>query len=167
MARVTTYIAASYVDRVTNGPSIEPDDTEDLQRFSILLTSCKNMLRTIGYSSKLESPDCLRKIVNRLPYNLRRNWRDVVDNITQRESQEITVGDITTFVEAKARACSHPIFGNLSTEAKDDRKEDIHGRKCNENRRKNFAINSNESASRDMKKSTLKCPSCDETHWLF
>ena len=159
-------IAASYVDRVTNGPSIKPEDTAGLQRFSTLLTSCKNMLGTIGYSSKLENPDSLRKIIDRLPYNLRRNWRDVVDNITQRESREININDIATFVEAKARASSHPIFGNLSNEARENKREDSRARKRDENPRKNFAINSEESFSHDHKKPTLKCPSCDDNHWL-
>ena len=134
-------IAASYVDRITNGPSIKPEDTAGLQRFSILLTSCKNMLSTIGYSSKLENPDSFRKIIDRLPYNLRRNWRDVVDKITQKESREINIDDIVTFVEAKARTSSHPIFGNLSNEARENKREDSRAKKRDENPRKNFAIN--------------------------
>ncbi|CAB4003249.1 Hypothetical predicted protein [Paramuricea clavata] len=106
-------IAASYVDRVTTGPMIKSENAAALQRFSILLTSCKNMLRTIGYSSKQDNPDSFRKIIERLPYGMRKNWRDVVDKITEKESREITIDDIAAFVEAKARASSHPIFGNL------------------------------------------------------
>jgi hypothetical protein len=79
-------IAASYVDCVTTGPMIKSENAAALQRFSILLTSCKNMLKTIGYSSKLDNPDSLRKIIERLPYVTRKNWRDVVDKITEKES---------------------------------------------------------------------------------
>jgi hypothetical protein len=79
-------IAASYVDCVTTGPMIKSENAAALQRFSILLTSCKNMLKTIGYSSKLDNPDSLRKIIERLPYVTRKNWRDLVDKITEKES---------------------------------------------------------------------------------
>ena len=43
----------------------------------------------IGYLSKLENPDTLRAIVQRLPSGLRKRWRDVADNITE------TVGHVS------------------------------------------------------------------------
>ena len=160
-------IAASYVDRVTTGPMIKSENAAALQRFSILLTSCKNMLRTIGYSSKLDNPDSLRKIIERLPYGMRKNWRDVVDKITEKESREISIDDIAAFVEAKARASSHPIFGNLSNETKDDQKEPNRNRRSDGNSRSNFAIdNQDESSFRVPKISSPKCPLCDNNHWL-
>ena len=85
-------IATAYVDRVTNGPSIKSEDGEALQKFSIFLTSCKNALKDIGYLSKIENPDRIRKIVNRLRFGLRRRWRDVADNITEKDEMEITRG---------------------------------------------------------------------------
>ena len=162
-------IAASYVDRVTTGPTIKPEDTVALQRFSTLLTSCKNTLRAIGYSSKLENPDSLRKIINRLPYGMRRTWRDAVDKITERESREITIDDIAEFVETKARASSHPIFGNLSNETKEDPRDPARdrNRKREGNSRTNFAINQDEHLRDEIpKKSLPKCPECDGNHWL-
>ena len=47
------------------------------------LTGCKNMLKEIGYLSKVENSDTLKVIVNRLPFGLRLKWRDVADNITE------------------------------------------------------------------------------------
>jgi hypothetical protein len=91
-------IASAYVDRVTNGPSIKSEDAHSLQKFSILLTGCKNALKDIGYLRKIENPESLRKVVNRLPYALRRKWRDVADNITENQEREITIDDISTFV---------------------------------------------------------------------
>lgn len=51
--------AAAYVDRLTNGPPIRSEDRSALQKFSVLLTSCKNTLKDIGYLNKLENPDAL------------------------------------------------------------------------------------------------------------
>ena len=75
-------IASAWVERVTNGPAIKSEDGAALQLFSVLLTSYKNTLTDIGYLSKIENPDSLKKIVSRLPFNLRQKWRDVADTIT-------------------------------------------------------------------------------------
>ena len=72
-------IATAYVDRVINGQPIRSEDDPALQRFTILLTSCTNTLNEIGYMNRLENPESLRKIVDRLLYPLRLKWRDVVD----------------------------------------------------------------------------------------
>ena len=53
-------IATTYVDKVTKGPAIKSEDSKGLQNFATLLTSCRNTLRSIGYSSKFENPDSRR-----------------------------------------------------------------------------------------------------------
>jgi len=57
-------IAMAYVDQVTNGPRIKDEDTESLEAFSILLSSCTNTLKAIGYSSKNEGPDNMPKTID-------------------------------------------------------------------------------------------------------
>ena len=42
------------------------EDGGALQSFSALLTTCKNTLNEIGYLSKIENPDSLKKVVARL-----------------------------------------------------------------------------------------------------
>ncbi|XP_067047856.1 uncharacterized protein [Acropora muricata] len=111
-------IASACFERVTNGPAIKSEDGAALQKFSVLLTSCKNTLTDIGYLSKIENPDSLKKIVSRLPFNLRQKWRDVADAITERQEREVTVNDVASFVEEKARILTHPIFGDISSEPK-------------------------------------------------
>jgi hypothetical protein len=53
-------IASAFVDQISNGPPIKAEDGLRLQQFSILLTSCSNTLKEIGYLSKLENPDGMR-----------------------------------------------------------------------------------------------------------
>lgn len=159
-------IATSYIERVTNGPPIKSENAAALQRFSALLRSCKNMLKDIGYLSKMENPDSMRRIINRLPFTLRRRWRDVADAITEEKSREVTIDDIPTFVESKARASSHPIFGNLSDEVRVNRKQETRGRREN-NSRKNIAINRDERRPPyTPTRSPIKCPGSDNSHWL-
>ena len=107
-------IAAAFVDRLTNGPQQKAEDGPGLQRFSILLTSCKNTLGEIGYLGRLENPDTMRKIVERLPFSLKIKWCETVDSIMQRERRDMNLKDIAEFVETRARVTNHPIFGKLS-----------------------------------------------------
>ena len=79
-------IAMAFVERISNTSPIKADDGPGLQRFSILLTSCSNTLREIGYISKLENPDGLRKIVDRLPFSLKLSLREKVDTVMQKEN---------------------------------------------------------------------------------
>ena len=51
--------ATAYVDRVFNGQPIRAEDGPAFQRFSILLTSCSNTLKEIGYLNCLKNLDCL------------------------------------------------------------------------------------------------------------
>ena len=111
-------IAAAHVKRLVDGPAIRADDGSSLQQFSIQLTSCVNTLREIGYISKLDSHDNLKKIIDRLPYSLRVKWRDTVDRIVETDGRDVTVTDIMRFVTARARAASHPVFGKVTIETK-------------------------------------------------
>ena len=104
------------MDRVINGAPIRAEDGPSLQKFSILLTSCRNTLKEIGYLNCLENPDSLRKIVERLPHPLRLKWSDLVDTISQKEKRDPNLKDISEFVEAKSRAANHPIFGKVQSE---------------------------------------------------
>ena len=85
-----------------------------MQNFATLLTSCRNTLKSIGYSSKIENQDSLRGVIDRLPYDLRKKWRNTADQISEDQDIEIKFEDIVVFVEKQARAASHPVFGDIS-----------------------------------------------------
>lgn len=68
-------IATAYVNRLTKRPPIKPE---------VLLTSCKSTLKEIGHLSKVENPDTLRMIIDRLPYGLKLKWQDEADRITEK-----------------------------------------------------------------------------------
>ena len=71
-------------------------------------------LKEIGYLNKVENPDMLKMIVDKLPYGLKLKWRDVADRIVEIEEREITIEDIDNFVTSKACAATHAIFGNVT-----------------------------------------------------
>ncbi len=82
-------IATAYVDRVTEATPIKSEDGTALQTFSVLLISCRNTFKEIGYLNKIENPDCLIKIIEKLPFSLRQKWRERADHITNNKEREI------------------------------------------------------------------------------
>ena len=162
-------IATAYVDRVINGQPIRTEDGPALQKFSILLTSCRNTLQEIGYLNRLENPEGLRKIVDRLPYPLRLKWRELVDAITQKEARDPNLKDITDFVEARSRVTNHPIFGKIQGEPS---RSSSHKYGSDRSKRdaRSFAVESQSKPpyppTSNPEKKILKCPSCNNSHWL-
>ena len=60
-------IAIVYVDKVTNGPAIKAEDAEALEVSPLCRSVVRILLKLLVYSSTFESPDCMRKIIKRLP----------------------------------------------------------------------------------------------------
>ena len=149
-------IAAAHVQRLIDGPPIKNEDATALQRFSVQLTSCTNTLEKIGYLGKLDNPDNLKKLIERLPYTMRAKWRETVDRIIEREARDVTIKNINEFVTARARATTHPIFGNIAIEKP---RVPMHNVKSKQHGRgAGFSTHS--------EPTTLKCPKCNSNHWL-
>ena len=171
-AYVSSYkIANAYVKKLTSGPAIKAEDGEGLRKLSIALTGCKNTLTEIGYLNKLENPDILRTIVQRLPFGLRQRWRDVADNITETQNREITIADLSDFVNAKARAATHAIFGDLSSHAPLSQGGSGVRRRPQSPTKSSFAtnvgVNPNRTGDEEQKtQANRKCPLCKSNHWL-
>ncbi|XP_044182749.1 uncharacterized protein LOC114952001 [Acropora millepora] len=164
-------IANAYVKKLTSGPAIKAEDGEGLRKLSIALTGCKNTLTEIGYLNKLENPDTLRTIVQRLPFGLRQRWRDVADNITETQNREITIADLSDFVNAEARAATHAIFGDLSSHAPLSQGGSGVRRRPQSPTKSSFAtnvgVNPNRTGDEEQKtQANRKCPLCKSNHWL-
>ena len=161
-------IATALVERLINGPPIKNEDCNALQKLSIALTNCKNILHDVGYLNKVDNPDSLQKIVRRLPLPLRRSWRDKADEITNNETREITFHDFSKFVDSKARAMAHPVFGDIKDDPRTGRKDS----KGSTNRRgASFATVNNKQPDTSVGPTEVtrpppSCPFCDSHHVL-
>ena len=109
-------IAAAYVNRISHATPLKAEDGMALWRLSVLPTTCENTLKERDYHNKIENHDSLCKLIDKLPYSLKSKWRDVADDITNNKLREITFDDIVQFVELRARATNHPVFGRLTNE---------------------------------------------------
>lgn len=164
-------IASAYVEKLSSGPAIKAEDGEALKRFSIALTGCKNTLTEIGYLNKLENPDTLRAIVQRLPLGLRQKWRDVADNITETQNREITIADLSDFVSAKARVATHAVFGDISSQPLQSQGGSGVRRRSPPRTKSSFgtqveATQENDNIEKQSNQAGRKCPLCKSDHWL-
>ena len=160
-------IAAAYVDRLIKGPLIKPEDGVALQRFSVLLASCKNTLTDIGYLNKLENPDAMKKVVERLPYALRQKWREVVDDILQRQNRDVTVEDIASFVEKRARVASHPVFGSVTSDQKNNDSGKPRPKPGFSTRKStSFLTQAEPKPQPTVRTSNARCILCNQSRWL-
>jgi hypothetical protein len=159
-------IAAAYINRITQVAPIKAENAIALQNYSVLLVSCKNTLKEIGYLNKVENPDSLVKIIEKLPFALRQKWREIADDITNNKSREITFDDVVKFIESRARVQNHPIFGRLNSDTQ-GRSKGLSGTK----NRFNFGIDGKlpndgrvDNSRSEFK--SYKCPMCNGNHIL-
>jgi len=170
-------IATALVEHLIKGPPIKNEDCNALQKLSIALANCKNILQDVGYLNKVDNPDSLQKIVRRLPLPLRRSWHDKADDITNNEQREITFHNFAKFVDAKARTMIHPVFGDIKDDPRIGRKDS----KGSTNRRgANFTTSGSDGDHPDVNnkqpdssigstvttKLPAKCPLCNSHHVL-
>ena len=168
-------IATAHVDKIINSPTIKAEDGPALQRYSVLLTSCKKTLKETGFINKIENPDTLQKIIQRLPFNLRQRWRDKADEISENEKKEVNIEDIANFIDVKARAANHPIFGTLVSDSKNidiakprQRIQQV-PRKASTYAAHGHAqpsSSSEGSAVSNRPKPSVKCHMCEGEHWM-
>ena len=119
-------VVAAYESKALNWPEVKAEDAVGLNRFSSLfLMRCKNAMEGSGRSTKLEEPDTVRKLVLKLPFNLRVIWRRLVDDIMETETRAIRFRNFVEFVDHEARVVSNPVFGSIveDTKPKLDRRD--------------------------------------------
>ena len=156
----------AHVEKLINYSHIRPEDGEALERFSVSLSSCKNVLLAMGYLNKIENPESMRKIIEKLPRKLQERWRDTADTIISVNKRDVTIKDIADFLQQKARSLMNPVFGKLPSDAKSEGRS--RGYKPNPIRQSNFAINADNIEVKAEPKVPVKaCPICDKLHSIY
>ena len=72
---------------------------QDGLRNLILLSSCANTLKAIGYLNKIEGPESMRKVIARLLPKLQSSWRDHADRILNAYKREVCIEDIASLLK--------------------------------------------------------------------
>ena len=105
-------VTSAFVDVLMEWPQVKPVDVEGLDRFSLTLTSCNNIMSGISPGAReTDHPKTMRKIIEKLPYQLQDKWRHLADKIHEEEHRRAKFGDIVDFVEREVRVQTNPMFG--------------------------------------------------------
>ena len=89
---------SAYESKALYWPPFKSEDGSALSRFSVYLASCKNTMKGSQYSSKFDQPDNMRKLIFKLPHNMRERWRRVVDDIMELQGRPVKFDDLVSFI---------------------------------------------------------------------
>ena len=98
-------IARAYIDDITGGPVVKPNDVNALVRLADDMANCQTVLSQLRFSSDLDSSGTLRNIVKRLPSTVQSKWVEKVSEILDK-GREPNFADLSSFVEKRARVVS-------------------------------------------------------------
>ena len=68
-------VVAAYESKALGWPEVKAEDGVGLNKLSLFLMRCKNAMGGSGHLARLEQPDTIRKLVLKLPFNMRVRWR--------------------------------------------------------------------------------------------
>ena len=113
--------------------------------------------------NKLDNPDNLKRIIDRLPYSARLKWQDTLDQIIEREATVATIKDNMKFVTAKARAATNLIFGKVTRKGKTNVPLRTQRRAKD---RKAGGFSTHGKLQYGLARKENRCPMCTLDHWL-
>lgn len=102
-----------YVDWVIIGFLIRVERVDDFCKFLILIMSCKNVLKDIGYFRCINNFDVFKKIVDWFLFDMKCKWCDIVDDILECKYWEIIIEDVVFFIEKRVRFVLYLVFGDI------------------------------------------------------
>ena len=111
-------VVAAYESKALSWPEVRAEGGVGLNRFSLFLMRCKNAMEGSGHLTKLEQPDTIRKLVLKLPFNMRVRWRRLVDDVMETEARAAMFADFANFVDHEARIATNPVFGWILEDAR-------------------------------------------------
>ena len=94
-------IARAYIDKLSTGPLIKADDVNGLVKFARDVEECSVTLSHLKYFSDLNNFENIFKIVQRLPFELKRRWLRLAAKVEQ-AGQEASFADLVTSVKQGA-----------------------------------------------------------------
>ena len=107
--------ALAYLDKLEKWPDIKSEDGESLKKLAIFLRTCLNNLGDMGIVNQLNSPKEIMAVIHKLPFELRKRWRDKTLKISQRYCS-VTFTELVDFVQEAADLLSQPIFGCITSD---------------------------------------------------
>lgn len=108
-------ITQKYIDKLNKWPVLRSEDEKGLEDFSIFLNSCYNILEYNNNLNSLNSWEKIYELVMKLPYDLRKQFRHIVNN-NEKYERETVFETFVKFINDQISLLKIPLFGNIKDE---------------------------------------------------
>jgi hypothetical protein len=111
-------LAHAYMGKLSAWPTItESDDAEGLKALSCFMIRAANAMKGLKYAEKLNHPDALREIAEKLPIDLQNKWAVKGYRLVQ-QNGDVSMSDLCAFVKEASDIANCPMFGKKQASKK-------------------------------------------------
>jgi len=111
--------ATAYLQRLENWPTIKSEDGEALRKLSIYLLTCSNNMGSMNTINQLNSPKEIMNVVMKLPYELRKSWRNRTMELTENKKC-VEFRHLVEFVRKHSKLTNQPLFGKIKDSGREN-----------------------------------------------
>ena len=142
-------VAESYMATLSKWTPIKNEDSKAMQAFATYLWGCRNTMSGMSALNKLNGTAEMQGIVMKLPYDLRKKWRNIAFEKTSK-LMPIYFSHLVDFIKREADLLSHPVFGTIQDTSSSNRYKE----KDKSKGKKSFATSANSSSPKKSDKKT-------------
>ena len=113
-------IAHKYLEKLSNWQPIRSEDAKGLGELASFLIQCNNMMSKMSELNQLNSWRDIKEILNKLPYDLRKQFRTKACCLVKR-NEEVNFNTLVQFVNDQSEILNFPMIGDLNDITKFDR----------------------------------------------
>ena len=146
-------IARSFLEKLQQGPVLEPDDKQRIMQLARELEKCNITFSQLRYASYLNNLEIMTRVVLRLPYQSQARWIRYAADI-KKIGEDPTFEDLVCFVKPEAEVARSTYACLLLNRVGKSSKMQVHSMSVNESPISAPAFNS------------VKCYLCFENHKL-
>ena len=105
-------IANKYLEKLEKWKNIKSEDSVGLHELSLFLTRCASMMQNMTSLNQLNSLKEIRDIVKKLPYDMRKKFRDYAGQILE-SGKTVDFDILVKFVQKQSRLLQIPLLGDI------------------------------------------------------
>ena len=105
-------IAAKYIRQALDWPIIKIENAKALDEFSIFMTEIDYAMGNLDSVRVLENPENIRRLMDKLPFQLQDRWRARVFSIEE-DQGIVRFKDFAHFIRCESKKANHPIYGKV------------------------------------------------------
>ena len=128
------HLAQEYLNKLDEWPAIKSEDSEALDKFSVYLTGCMNIMSNCAHLNQLNGWKEIKTLVMKLPFDLRKKFRAKVAN-SHANRVNVNFQTFVNFVKLEACSLKLPLFGDIRDQSvKQKTKDSLKAKNSNSQR---------------------------------